>query len=96
MHDAKPISGQTAKTNSDRGNNAISEKRRIRQNRLYEFVDNFHEIDEMHRPVPTLADAVEYFKNDKGFSKDSIKRYVNEMPELSFKSGFIIKNIRED
>lgn len=96
LHDAKPISGQTAKTNSDRGNNAISEKRRIRQNRLYEFVDNFHEIDEMHRPVPTLADAVEYFKNDKGFSKDSIKRYVNEMPELTFKSGFIIKNIRED
>lgn len=91
LKDAKPMSGMDAQTNSLRGVNAREENKKVRQDRLYEFVDNFPEIDEMHRPVPTLADAVEYFKSDKGFSRDSIKRYVKEMDTLTFKSGFIIK-----
>ena len=91
LKNAKPMSGQDSQTYSLRGVNAREENKKVRQDRLYEFVDNFPEIDEMHRPVPTLADAVEYFKSDKGFSRDSIKRYVKEMDTLTFKSGFIIK-----
>ena len=98
LKEAKPMSGADSSTNSKRGNDAKKDKKRERYERLLAFVENWDEIDTsaVHLPYPTLLDAVDYFKSDKGFSKDSIRRWVDEYDELKLEDGRLILAEDED
>ena len=92
LKEAKPMSGADSSTNSRRGNDVKKDKKREKYDRLLSFVENWNEIDTsaVHLPYPTLLDAVEYFKSDKGFSKDSIRRWLNEYEDLKLEDGRLI------
>lgn len=96
LKEAMPMSGMDRSTNSRRGNAAKKSKKEKKYERLCAFVENWDEIDTKpnHTKYPTLADAVEYFKSDKGFSRDSIRRWIDEFDELEFNDGCLI--IAED
>ena len=89
LKEAKPMSGADSSTNSRRGNDVKKDKKREKYDRLLSFVENWGEIDTsaVHLPYPTVADAVEYFKHDKGFSKTSIMRWIEEYEELKMEDG---------
>lgn len=92
LKEAKPMSGTDSSTNSKRGNDAKKDKKRKNYDRLVTFVENWDEIDthEVRTTYPTVLDAVEYFKTDKGFSKASIMRWLDEYEDLVLKEGKII------
>ena len=92
LKEAKPMSGADSSTNSRRGNDVKKDKKREKYDRLLSFVENWGEIDTsaVHLPYPTLLDAVEYFKHDKGFSKDSIRRWLSEYEDLKLEDGRLI------
>lgn len=95
LKEARPISGQDSMTNSRRGNAAKSDKRDDKYERLLSFVENWPEIDQRPEdkktPHPTLGEAVEYFKNDRGFSGRSIRRWIEENDDDVFiQNGLII------
>lgn len=83
LHDAEPMYGSGNSINSARGNYEKQNKSRQRFNRLLEFIMNWDDIDTsmVHHPQPTITEAVEYFKSDRGFSKSNIKRWATEYPE---------------
>ena len=89
LKEAKPMSGADSSTNSRRGNDVKKDKKREKYDRLLSFVENWGEIDTsaVHLPYPTVTDAVEYFKHDKGFSKTSIMRWIEEYEELELEDG---------
>jgi hypothetical protein len=95
LRDALPISGQDAKTNSRRGNTVKKEKAEQRYQRLLTFFENWDAIDprpdQEHTPTPSIKDAVEYFKSDRGFSRNSIKKWIEEHDELEYRNGVIYK-----
>ena len=92
LKEAKPMSGADSSTNSRRGNDVKKDKKREKYDRLLSFVENWGEIDTsaVHLPYPTVTDAVEYFKHDKGFSKDSIRRWLSEYEDLKLEDGRLI------
>ena len=83
LKDAEPMYGSGNSVNSKRGNYEKNNKSRQRLTRLLEFIENWDEIDtsSVHYPNPTIAEAVEYFKSDKGFSASNIKRWAREYPD---------------
>jgi hypothetical protein len=89
LKDAEPMYGAGANANSRRGNATKQNNKEKRYQRLCSFVENWDEIDmsEAHLPYPTITDAVEYFKNDKGFSKNTIRNWLEEFDELILKDG---------
>ena len=92
LAEAKPMSGVDKLTSSTRGNSAKKDKKRKKYERLMNFVENWDEIDTSlaHTEHPTIADAVEYFKSDKGFSRNSIKNWIEEYDEIVVDNGFLI------
>ena len=92
LQDAKPISGMDKNINSQRGNAAKKSIKEKKYERLCAFVENWDEIDtkKNHTLYPTIAEAVEYFKSDKGFSRDSIKRWVEEFDELEIRDSALV------
>jgi hypothetical protein len=92
LKDAKPITGMDAKTNSERGNAAKTDKRNKRYERILFFIENWDEIDfkDNHSACPTVADLVDYFKNDPGFSDKSIRRQIETHDDYVIDNGFII------
>ena len=93
LADAQPISGASAELNSKRGNDVKKDKTDAKYVRLLSFVINWDEIDTnpVHHPHPTVADAVEYFKTEKGFSDPSIRRWVKDHDELYIQNGMLIE-----
>lgn len=91
LKEAKPMSGADSLTNSKRGNAVKSEKKDEKYDRLLAFVENWPEIDwkEKKTAVPTLAEAVEYFKSDKGFSGRSIRRWIEDGDDAYLQNGMI-------
>ena len=96
LKEAKPMSGSDSATNSKRGNRVKADQKNERYERLMSFVENWKEIDPkpdgqktMH---PTIGDAVEYFKTDKGYSDRSIRRWIGEGTDATIQNGFIILN----
>lgn len=91
---AQPLSGSDASTNSKRGNAVKAGKRDKKYERLLSLVENWSEIDtkEQKTQYPTLAEAVEYFKSDKGFSEASIRRWINDSDDLQLMNGIIFQN----
>lgn len=89
---AKPMSGADSSTNSKRGNAAKADNRDSKYDRLLTFVDNWAEIDTkpVKTPHPTLGEAAEYFKSDKGFSERSIRRWIEDGTEAFIQNGMII------
>lgn len=94
LKDAKPISGQDASTNSQRGNDAKKDKMAEKYTRFCAFVENWDEIDtsQPHLPYPTIEDAVEYFKSDKGYSRTTIKRWLNDFDDVKLVNGRLVPN----
>ncbi len=92
LKDAKPISGQDASTNSQRGNAVKSEKKQEKYTRFCAFVENWDEIDikKPHMPYPTIEEAVEYFKSDKGYSLPTIRRWLREFDEIRLVDGRLV------
>lgn len=92
LKEAKPMSGADSSTNSRRGNDVKKDKKREKYDRLLSFVENWNEIDTstVHLPYPTVMDAVKYFEHDKGFSKDSIRRWLSEYEDLKLEDGRLI------
>lgn len=92
LKDAKPMSGQDSSTNSRRGNDVKKDKKREKYERLVAFVENWDEIDTnpVHLPYPTVLEAVEYFKSDKGYSKPTIMRWLEEFDDLKLERGKIL------
>lgn len=92
LADAQPYSGADSRTNSRRGNKAKAEKRDKKYERLVSFVDNWSEIDmkEQKTQYPSLSEATEYFKSDKGFSYSSIKRWIANNEDFEIQNGIII------
>lgn len=89
---AKPISGMGAATNSQRGNAVKGEKKLEKYDRFCAFVENWDEIDtkKPHIPYPTLEEAVEYFKSDKGYSLSTIKRWLQEFDDIQIVDGRLV------
>jgi len=89
LADAQPMSGMDKSVNSRRGNAVKKSIKGKRYERLCAFVENWDEIDTSiaHNPHPTLADAVEYFKSDKGFSRNTIKNWLGEFDDLKLVEG---------
>ena len=83
LKDAEPMYGVGSSTNSTRGNYEKKNKSEARLTRLLGFIENWDEIDtaSVHHPQPTISEAVEYFKSDKGFSASNIKRWAREYPD---------------
>lgn len=83
LKDAEPMYGAGSSTNSTRGNYEKKNKSEARLTRLLGFIENWDEIDtaSVHHPQPTISEAVEYFKSDKGFSASNIKRWAREYPD---------------
>lgn len=92
LADAEPMSGAGRQTNSRRGNAAKKNKKQMKYDRLVNFVINWEEYDTnpVHLPYPTVLDAVEYFKSDSGYSKDSIRRWIDEFDDLKIEGGRIV------
>lgn len=93
LKDAKPMSGSGADVNSRRGNAAKKEKMEKRYERIRFLVENWSEIDTKLNKTsnPTVKEAAEYFKSDKGFSEISIRRQIEEHEEYQIVNGVIIK-----
>ena len=91
LKEAKPMSGADSLTNSKRGNAVKTEKKDGKYDRLLALVENWDEIDwkENKTSNPTLAEAVEYFKSDKGFSGRSIRRWIEENDDAYLQNGMI-------
>ena len=91
LRDALPISGQDARTNSKRGNATKTSNAEKKYERLLTFFDNWEAIDpkEEHTPNPTVKEAAEYFKSDRGYSPKSIKRWIEDHDELTVINGVI-------
>lgn len=89
---AQPMSGMDRATNSKRGNAVKKSNKEKKYERLCAFVENWDEIDtnSVHLPYPTIADAVEYFKSDKGFSRNTIKNWLDEYDELELREGRLV------
>lgn len=100
LAEAMPMSGMDKSTNSRRGNAAKKSIKEKRYQRLCAFVENWDEIDmsPAHHPNPTIADAVEYFKSDKGFSRNTIKNWLTEFDDLVVVEGrlFCVENESEN
>jgi RecA-family ATPase len=97
LKDAKPMSGQDSVTNSKRGNDVKSGKMHEKYDRLLAFVENWDEIDtkQPKTPHPTIAEAVEYFKTDSGYSERSIRRWIENNEDAFIQGGLIILNDQE-
>lgn len=93
LKDAKPMGGSDSTLNSQRGNATKAGKKAIKFDRVLSLVENWSEIDtkEKKTPYPSLREAAEYFKTDKGFSEASIRRWVDESEELQIVGGCICK-----
>lgn len=89
---AGPMYGADASRNAKRGNATKKNNKRKKYDRLLTFVENWDEIDTsaVHMPYPTIADAVKYFKTDQGYSKDTIRRWIEEYDELELKDGKLL------
>ena len=94
LADAEPMSGMDKRTNSKRGNKVKKNNKEKKYDRLCAFVENWDEIDtkQSHSKYPTLTEAVEYFKSDKGFSKNTIRNWIEEYDDLELVNGIIILN----
>ena len=94
LADAQPMSGMDKATNSKRGNRAKKTIKEKKYERLCAFVENWDEIDTKsnHTQYPSLSEAVEYFKSDKGFSKNTIRNWIDEYEDLDLINGVIILN----
>ena len=92
LRDALPMCGMGADVNSQRGNAAKGEKAEKRYTRLCSFVLNWDEIDTnaVHYPHPTVQDAADYFKNDKGYSEKSIRRAIMNHDDFTVQNGIIL------
>jgi hypothetical protein len=93
LKDAEPMYGAGSSTNSARGNYEKKKKSEDKFLRLLSFVENWDEIDtsSVHHSNPSIMDAVEYFKSDKGFSKNTIRNWAKEHPdELVIDAGMLI------
>lgn len=92
LADAQPMSGVDKSTNSRRGNKVKKNIKEKKYERLCAFVENWDEIDtkEKHTKYPTLAEAVEYFKSDKGFSKNTIRNWLEEYDDLELINGVLL------
>lgn len=89
---AQPMSGMDRATNSKRGNKAKKNMKEKKYDRLCAFVENWDEIDtkEKHTKYPTLTEAVEYFKSDKGYSKNTIRNWLEEYDDLELINGVLV------
>ena len=94
LKEAMPMSGMDRSTNSRRGNAAKKSKKEKKYKRLCAFVENWDEIDTKvpKSTYPTITEAVEYFKSDKGFSYSSIKRWVQDNDYLVIQNGVLMLN----
>lgn len=92
LKEAQPMSGADNSVNAKRGNETKKNNAARKYERLLSFVENWREIDTKDKPTmyPTIAEAVEYFKSDKGYSYSSIKRWINDNDELCFQNGIIL------
>jgi hypothetical protein len=98
LKDAKPMGGSDSTINSQRGNATKAEKRDKKYERLLAFVENWKDIDtkEIPTPFPSVAEAVEYFKSDKGFSDPTIRRWIRDSDDLHIVNGNIVKTENEE
>lgn len=97
LKEAQPMSGMGADVNSQRGNAVKGDKAEKRYTRLTGFVQNWDEIDTSitHNKYPTIQDAVEYFKNDQGFSERTIRRAIEKHDDLMIQNGVILPKSSE-
>lgn len=98
LKDAEPMFGAGASANSKRGNATKKTNKEKKYQRLCSFVENWDEIDtkSLHEPYPSIADAVEYFKNDRGFSRNTIKNWLEEYDDIKLIEGKLILNNEDD
>ena len=92
LKEAKPLSGSDSSTNSKRGNAAKSDKAEEKYERLLSFVENWDEYDtkEAKTKYPSLAEAVEFFSMEKGYSKNAIRAWVNNHDDLQIIHGVLL------
>jgi len=92
LKEAQPMSGMGVDVNSQRGNAVKGDKAEKRYTRLMGFVQNWDEIDTSisHNKYPTVQDAVEYFKNDQGFSERTIRRAIEKHDDFAIQGGVIL------
>lgn len=92
LKEAQPMSGMGADVNSQRGNAVKGDKAEKRYTRLKGFVQNWDEIDTSisHTKNPTVKDAVEYFKNDKGYSDRNIRNMIANHSDFVIRGGLIV------
>ena len=91
LKEADPLHGMDAATNSKRGNGAKRDKAEERYTRLCEFIDNWEEIctDTVHLKYPSVDDAVEYFKSDRGYTGRNIRNMITNHNDYEIKKGVI-------
>lgn len=92
LKEALPMNGMGADVNSQRGNAVKGDKAEKRYTRLKGFVQNWDEIDTSisHTKYPTVKDAVEYFKSDKGYSDRNIRNMIANHDDFTIKGGLIV------
>ena len=92
LKEAKPLHGMDAYTNSQRGNTTKSEKAEERYQRIVELVINWEDIDTKipSMKYPKVAEVVEYFKSDQGFSDQTIRNQIDKHEDLVIRDGRII------
>jgi hypothetical protein len=92
LKEAKPLHGMDAYTNSQRGNTTKSEKAEERYQRIVELVINWEDIDTKipSMKYPKVAEVVEYFKSDQGFSDQAIRNQIKKHDDLIIRDGSIV------
>lgn len=98
LKDAKPMGGSDSSLNSQRGNATKKEKQNKKYERLLYLIENWKDIDTKNppSPCPSVAEAVEYFKSDNGFSERTIRRWIQDSDELYISNGSIVKIENEE
>lgn len=89
---AMPLHGMDAGTNSQRGNAVKKDKVEQRYERIVNLVLNWESIDTKEMPTryPTVGDIVEYFKNDRGFSRNAVRSQIESHDDLQIQNGVVI------
>ena len=81
---AMPLHGMTAEVNSQRGNATKKKNVDKRHQRIIDLVENWLEIDtkKIKTQYPTITEIVEYFKSNEGFSRNTIKKHIEDYDDL--------------
>lgn len=92
FEDCKPESIHTLEQKRERSKEIRQKNKDERVGRLIDYINNWEYIrPESWMSFPKVSDAIEYFKNDKGYTERSIRRWAKEEDaEFMIDNGYLV------